>query len=401
MILFVSPLGKDPIPGLCFLGLFALGVIYLLVMSIIAFVKKRIAAGIATMICFFMALGLLVPALAYAFATSIDWDGQDDFATGLSLPAGVPLKEPGEISRDDSLNDGDRFQKAIRAAAAVMGGSNDAMAASIPSLEKLNSSHRAELEQYLACHPAWLVFEDRGKRFALRRWQEGGRWTKSLNGYYSDFSTAGAKFQSRTMIGLSGKPAFLGSQKLPANKLVRPKLAPGNGLQSCHLFFEFAPNLGVSLFEQSASAERVVTKAALLELEVEFAALLADPAGKLAELGEPGLESFEIENAFQGGIYRSRIRCNPGEPGRIYLKAFEITKGERLSADRLEKSTTEWVGWSNDPAEVFPANAQFTIYEGDWGQYYGGRFEVWFEPDSGGPERMLLEENYKIEGWMR
>ena len=43
----------------------------------------------------------------------------------------------------------------------------------------------------------------------------------------------------------------------------------------------------------------------------------------------------------------------------------------------------------------------FTIYEGRWGQYYGARFEIWFQSDSGGPERKLFEKNYKIQGWER
>ena len=41
------------------------------------------------------------------------------------------------------------------------------------------------------------------------------------------------------------------------------------------------------------------------------------------------------------------------------------------------------------------------IGEGDWGKYYAARFEVWFDPDSGAPERKLLEKNFKIEGWQR
>jgi hypothetical protein len=41
------------------------------------------------------------------------------------------------------------------------------------------------------------------------------------------------------------------------------------------------------------------------------------------------------------------------------------------------------------------------IYEGDWGKPYAARFEVWFTPDAGGPERKLAERIFKIEGWQR
>ena len=51
--------------------------------------------------------------------------------------------------------------------------------------------------------------------------------------------------------------------------------------------------------------------------------------------------------------------------------------------------------------EKFFAGTEFTIYEGNWEQYYAARIEAWFKPDSGGPERKLTERIFKIEGWMR
>ena len=114
-----------------------------------------------------------------------------------------------------------------------------------------------------------------------------------------------------------------------------------------------------------------------------------------------GSPSLDLLNGMQPGIYESRIRVNPGEPGKIYLKAFEATKGTPLSDTRLKQRSNEWVGWSADLGELFLSNTDFTIYEGDWGKPYAARFEVWFQPDSGAPERKLLEKVYRIEGWQR
>ena len=102
------------------------------------------------------------------------------------------------------------------------------------------------------------------------------------------------------------------------------------------------------------------------------------------------------------GVYTADIFCNPGEPGTIYLKAFEITENIPLSAYRL-RNKNEIVGFSDDlENEQFFSQLQFTIYEGDWGQFYGMRLEVWFIPDApGGTECKLLEDNFLIEGWMR
>lgn len=44
---------------------------------------------------------------------------------------------------------------------------------------------------------------------------------------------------------------------------------------------------------------------------------------------------------------------------------------------------------------------EFTIYEGDWGDYYAVRVEVWHQDASTGKEEKLLEKIYRMEGWMR
>ncbi len=52
------------------------------------------------------------------------------------------------------------------------------------------------------------------------------------------------------------------------------------------------------------------------------------------------------------------------------------------------------------------SNAEIKIKEGNWGQFYAVRFEVWFSPDSEvsnslqgeSSDRKLLEKVFKIEG---
>jgi hypothetical protein len=168
-----------------------------------------------------------------------------------------------------------------------------------------------------------------------------------------------------------------------------------------------APPIMIEVFEQSGTKERRLTKAALAHLETELAPLAAKPTWETIRSLLPegsitrGKPSIELRNSFQPGIYQSTIRVNPGEPGRIYLKAFEVTKGTPLSEKRLKDRSNEWVGWSETPEELFLSNTDFTIYEGDWGKPYAARFEVWFVPDSKNPERKLMEKVYKIEGWQR
>ncbi|MDR1516827.1 MAG: hypothetical protein LBS52_01790 [Dysgonamonadaceae bacterium] len=111
--------------------------------------------------------------------------------------------------------------------------------------------------------------------------------------------------------------------------------------------------------------------------------------------------NFQLYNSFQPGLYGYAFWTTQIESGTIYLKAFEITQGYALSADRLSKSSSVKVYNPADGVMKFGTTSHFTIYEGDWGQPYAARFEVWFKPDNGGQERKLVEKNYKIEGWQR
>lgn len=233
----------------------------------------------------------------------------------------------------------------------------------------------------------------------------GDEWRITLHGYDSSFSgDGGPSYQTRTSLCLSGKPWTRHGQRLATGGPAVADLKRGNDLWESRLIVP-AGDLLIEQFEQSDARERRITKAVFAELEREFAALEENPTWQNAEsllpagavsCGEPSITLRRN----QGGIYNAAVRCNPGEPGRVFLKAFEITRNHPLSVERLRMASNEWVGWSRDPDELFLSETHFTIYEGDWEQYYGARFEVWFEPDGGGRPRRLMQRNFKIEGWM-
>lgn len=110
---------------------------------------------------------------------------------------------------------------------------------------------------------------------------------------------------------------------------------------------------------------------------------------------------FQLYNSFQPGLYEYDFWIGKIESGTIYLKAFEITQNVALSNERLPKSSSIKIYNPTDSIKKFGTTDYFTIYEGDWGEPYAGKFEVWFKPDSGKTERRLFVKNYKIEGWMR
>ena len=110
---------------------------------------------------------------------------------------------------------------------------------------------------------------------------------------------------------------------------------------------------------------------------------------------------FQLYNSLQTGLYEYDFWIGKIERGTIYLKAFEITQNVELSSNRLNESTSIRVYNPSDKIIKFESISHFTIYEGDWGDPYAARFEVWFKPDYGRKDRKLYSKNYKIEGWMR
>ncbi len=112
-------------------------------------------------------------------------------------------------------------------------------------------------------------------------------------------------------------------------------------------------------------------------------------------------ETLLLRHGMQGGIYRVEALVHVETSGTAYLRAYEVTTGQRLSAEILEQDTATHLGGSADAASLVPYRAEATIAEGNWGQFYAARFELWYRPDNGGAERKLLERVYRIEGWQR
>lgn len=107
-----------------------------------------------------------------------------------------------------------------------------------------------------------------------------------------------------------------------------------------------------------------------------------------------------IWNSFQGGIYTYDFYYEPLSSGEIYLKCFEVTENLPLSEERIAESSKVLIN-STSSFEKLVSRQEFTIYEGDWGDYYAARIEVWYRDSVTKEERKLLEKVYRVEGYMR
>ena len=108
---------------------------------------------------------------------------------------------------------------------------------------------------------------------------------------------------------------------------------------------------------------------------------------------------LQIWNGMQGGIYHYSLYWTCLDDGEIYLRCYEVTENIRLSSDQVKSSTTTQIIGHNEFGQVVD-HKRFTIYEGDWEDYYAVRVEVWHKPIKGTPHK-LMEKVYRMEGWMR
>ena len=120
------------------------------------------------------------------------------------------------------------------------------------------------------------------------------------------------------------------------------------------------------------------------------------PAKK--ELTEKDLKQndFSLASLSQPGIYNFYTNHQPKEAGYFYIKAFEITSNDRLSGDRMNERSKIII--EKPTTKIY--SGEFTIYEGSWGDQYGTRIELWYQPNSS-YEYKVKQKNYIIEGWMR
>ena len=114
---------------------------------------------------------------------------------------------------------------------------------------------------------------------------------------------------------------------------------------------------------------------------------------------------LQIWNYFQGGIYKYDFYYGPLPAGEISLRCYEETKDIRLSAktawgDSIYKESKVAIDSTSSFSKLVDKQ-RFTIYEGDWGDYYAARIEVWHKDAKTGKETKLMEKVYRVEGWMR
>ncbi|MCQ2379277.1 MAG: hypothetical protein MJ016_08790 [Victivallaceae bacterium] len=358
---------------------------------------------------------LLLLALGYAILTAWCLFGyklyfylgpvQDHFADRLKLPENVVLREalpPEDANIDFRKAPEDSFQCRVLSAVDYGAELDYDGELSLPALEAL---HRADPDnrkilQIFARNPFWRLHRDSpgGNYHATRRFcAPDGTIVSSRDGAYhyrrNSSRQPGASYCYRLDIRLDGRS--WNGRLLRAGGEYSDEGSYHRSVSRVK-----ADKILVEILEESPVPGRRMTAETLDLLEDEFSRIYDGTFVLPEDAVARGKPSISLKGA--RGNYTATLHCNPGEPGDLYLKAYEVTGNPPLSAAYLRRNANERIGFSSDPEELFFGQMAFTVYEGDWGQFYGARIEVWFVPeDSSKPERKLLEDNFRIEGWMR
>ncbi len=109
---------------------------------------------------------------------------------------------------------------------------------------------------------------------------------------------------------------------------------------------------------------------------------------------------LQVWNGFQGGDYIYDFYYPALPSGEVFLRCYEVASNIQLSEPRLREKSTVSINATSSFSQVVERK-EFTIYEGDWEDYYAARIEVWFRDAETKQEKKLCEKVYRVEGWMR
>ncbi len=383
-------------------------------LGIALMVKKRILRGFAYALTpiFFWFLTMFLCVVGF-FAMSLS--SEDNFIKNhnITLPTDIELLDPEKATpswkpqKDDSENE---IEKEIKNA--IVNGATlaDDYQCHIPAIERLMETDegRRRLIHYLEASPDWIVFyNDIDDLYAS--------WAKTETSFWGSLQ-ADEQTWSHFNFGVRiffGKPErhFAKNHK-PYECIVKKEggeYAADTWIQAgsanVHIYEHFTTkgeihqtadgrSAAVQSVTPAAFDGRRITNKLLELLESEFSHIDIEKYGKEGT----GIQ-VQLLNGLQGGIYVMKVWSNQGQPGTFSIKATEITKGIPLSEQRLKEHDVKTYGDSS--SKLYYSQLDFTIYEGNWEEYYGARIELWFTPDDGGPKRKVWEANCKIQGWQR
>lgn len=101
---------------------------------------------------------------------------------------------------------------------------------------------------------------------------------------------------------------------------------------------------------------------------------------------------------YDAGVYDMFIVIpNDYEQGRFELRAHEYSCNKKISFENLWRPEMT-VG---NTCRMIRSKGLNLVYSGDYGEYYGSVWEIWFTPTDGGEARCVNRQLFLMAGWQR
>jgi len=326
--------------------------------------------------------------------------------TNLKMPTGVGVSKP-EPARDcrvicEDVSACDDYVQTMFRAATVTS-SPTTVICDISEMDRLFGTNPELFLRYLATSPAWALreYNDGKRRISQRcRWADGC-WHDQLDCRYLTGCETGSPLEVDTLTNLDGEDIYgrrcLSGERVdfpvrPTDEETREIVVVCQGTNLSMMVSEFGPRGHSRLMQPTFD---------FIQREFHDLAAAGDWKHAIRLLPSGAVRRGAPEMT----VFRDIIRhlsfeawVNPGEKGKVYLKAFEVTRGIALTLDGVGGAPVEYVGWSADPDEKFYVSDDFSFREYSEENDFAARIEVWFRPANGGPDRKLVERVFKIDG---
>ena len=326
------------------------------------------------------------------------------------VPDGIEVAEPISLS---SLpfggKESDRYSEVLCKLSADPSSSREKVLCDNSELERLFKEDQALLSRYLACHPGWRFRDGRYGREARRRIRKGDLWIDRGWGYFRQTQLDDEECESieaTCVVYLDGiddsSPRYRCGECAELESIV-----PGeDDFNDWQIMCGTGTNVTLVVSEHTSFKRSRVIQPIFDFTREEFGAVRQarnwETAKGLLPEGtiHKGISTVDVYEDEPGG-YFYRAWINPMEPGKVYLKVYDIMNGTSLSQELIRQMSEEYVGWSDNSAEKFCVGSPFCIVERCNASSCVVRLEVWFVPAGGGPERKLIERVFKVKGQER
>lgn len=151
-------------------------------------------------------------------------------------------------------------------------------------------------------------------------------------------------------------------------------------------------------FGNDNSVELPVVRAQLQRLDAALAPLAENPTREQLDALLPPTPEHPFLCIWEdgAGIYDMMIVIPADyEAGSFELRAHEYTTGKPILFRNRWRPEVKL----GDVCRVISSDGSLMVSSGNWGEYYGSEWEIWFTPASGGEPRCVSRQPFLMMGW--